>query len=424
MKQAVLYIALMFLTGCAVSGKKAFQKSFEHEMQTGLFQNQFTGLLVYDPQSGDTLFAHNSHKYFIPASNTKIFTLYAGLTLLPEQIPTLRYTLQNDTLFFESTGDPVWLHPYFKDSTAIKFLENHQNVVWLPRPFVDTPLGFGWAWEDFDSYYAPERSGLPLYGNVVQVVPTADSLQVNPAYFSTSIGQNKAFPYRRFQNFNLFNLPEAPKDTVEIPFVTGKSLTEKLLNDVLSKKITVASHTNHKLDKVLYSLPADSLYKRMMHVSDNFLAEQVLLMASGMLSDTLNGKAARTYMLENQLAKLSQKPRWVDGSGLSRYNLFSPESMVFVLTELYKKYPQEKRFAWFPAGGVSGTVKNLYSGGDQPYVYAKSGTLSNNYCLSGYLVTDSGKTLIFSFMNNHFQESTGEIRRKIQTFLEAIKRDF
>ncbi|MDT8415126.1 MAG: D-alanyl-D-alanine carboxypeptidase [Flavobacteriaceae bacterium] len=424
MKRAVLYIALLFLTGCAVSGKKAFQKSFEREVQNGLFRNQFTGLMVYDPQSGDTLFTYNSHKYFIPASNTKIFTLYTALTLLPEQIPTLRYTLQNDSLFFESTADPVWLHPYFKDSTAIRFLENHQNVVWLPRSLADTPLGFGWAWEDYDSYYAPERNALPLYGNVVQVIPTVDSLQMVPEYFSSSIVQNKAFPYRRLQNLNLFNLPEAPKDTIEIPFVTGNSLTRKLLNAVLSKEISVARETNHKLDNVLYSIAADSLYKRMMHMSDNFLAEQLLLMASGMLSDTLNGETARVYMLKNALANLSQKPRWVDGSGLSRYNLFTPESVVFVLNELYKKYPQEKRFTWFPSGGVSGTLENLYSGGYQPYVYAKSGTLSNNYCLSGYLLTDSGKTLIFSFMNNHFQEPTGEVRRKIETFLEAIKKDF
>ena len=33
-------------------------------------------------------------------------------------------------------------------------------------------------------------------------------------------------------------------------------------------------------------------------------------------------------MLENQLKDIKQQPRWVDGSGLSRYNLFSPMSFV------------------------------------------------------------------------------------------------
>ena len=69
----------------------------------------------------------------------------------------------------------------------------------------------------------------------------------------------------------------------------------------------------------------------MMQESDNFLAEQLLLLASSTLSDTLNTKTAIEYMLNNHLKDLKQQPRWVDGSGLSRYNLFSPEAIVYVL---------------------------------------------------------------------------------------------
>lgn len=94
--------------------------------------------------------------------------------------------------------------------------------------------------------------------------------------------------------------------------------------------------------------------------------------------------------------------------------------MVFVLDKLYKEFPRERLFNIFAVGGRTGTLKNNY-GGNPPYVYAKSGTLSNNYCLSGYLVTKSGKTLIFSVMNNHFQKENWQVRLETQKLLEFVR---
>jgi D-alanyl-D-alanine carboxypeptidase/D-alanyl-D-alanine-endopeptidase (penicillin-binding protein 4) len=127
-----------------------------------------------------------------------------------------------------------------------------------------------------------------------------------------------------------------------------------------------------------------------------------LLLASSTLSDSLNSAKARRFVLENHLSDLEQPPSWVDGSGLSRYNLFTPESIVHVLYKLYVEIPKERLFQFFPTGGVSGTLEDWYSGNPEPYLFAKTGSLSNNHCLSGYLLTKSGKILIFSFMNNHF----------------------
>ncbi len=123
----------------------------------------------------------------------------------------------------------------------------------------------------------------------------------------------------------------------------------------------------------------------MMEVSDNFLAEQLLFLASSTLSDTLNSEKARQFVLKNHLSDLKQPPRWVDGSGLSRYNLFTPESIVHVLHKLYLEIPRERLLQFFPTGGVSGTLEDWYSGDPEPYLYAKTGSLSNNHCLSGYL---------------------------------------
>jgi len=61
---------------------------------------------------------------------------------------------------------------------------------------------------------------------------------------------------------------------------------------------------------------------------------------------------------------------------------------------------------------------------EKTLIYAKSGSVGNNYCLSGYLTTKSGKTLIFSFMNNHFRKRTSDVKRKLQTTLETIRKSY
>ena len=168
-------------------------------------------------------------------------------------------------------------------------------------------------------------------------------------------------------------------------------------------------------------MASDTVLRRMMHESDNFLAEQLLLLGSSTLSDTLSSAMARKNILENQLRDLKQRPRWVDGSGLSRYNLFTPESMVSVLSKMYTDIPRQRLFSYFPTGGETGTLEDWYAGNHNPYVYAKSGSLSNVYCLSGYLLTKSGKTLIFSFMNNHFQHPTSEVKKEMERIFEEIR---
>ena len=221
-----------------------------------------------------------------------------------------------------------------------------------------------------------------------------------------------------------FYFSDSRKDTVEIPYRTDSTLTRLLLEDVLGKPIRIADRMPVGKKKILVGLPSDTLYRRMMHESDNMIAEQLLILASATISDTLDGERVRDSVLNNQLSDLKQRPRWVDGSGLSRYNLFTPESMVHVLHKLYREIPKERLFSLFPAGGVSGTLENWYPGQNEPYIFAKSGSLSNNYCLSGYLITKSGKTLIFSFMNNHFRSPSSEVKKRMQLIFEEIREKY
>ena len=414
------YIFFILISIVFVNCKSAkISKHLNTSLHSKFYDHQFTGLMVYNPKTKDTVFAYNAERYFTPASNTKIITLFTALQYLPDSIPAFQYAIIQDTLLVRGTGDPSLLHPYFKDSTALSFMKRFKAIKIVTDTYANQKFGPGWAWEDYDTYYSPERSGFPLYGNVLSI-SNADSLITYPAFLSSSTNYSLKNDRRDF-NANNFFYKLSRKDTIQVPLVLDSTMVAQLWNDLLPEKVEFVQHSSIKTDKILYSVPSDSLYKRMMQVSDNFIAEQLLVLSSSILSDTLNADTIRKAILDNQLKDLKQKPKWVDGSGLSRYNLFTPLSLVQILEKLYTDVPRERLFNFFPVGGKSGTLKNWYAGITRPYVYAKTGTVNNVHTLSGYLVTNSGEDLIFSFMNNHYVTSTNKIREHMQMVLEYLR---
>lgn len=412
-------LTLLLLTNCKTA---KLSRTITQKVNTSFYDNQFTGIYIYDVKADKVIYNYNGDKYFTPASNTKIFTLFTGLTMLPDSIPAFKYLVNQDTLTIQGTGDPSFLHNYFKDSTALKMAEKYAKVNLIIDNIKDKRFGPGWAWEDFDSYFSAERSAFPMYGNVV-IVQNEDSVVVQPNYYQDKIKITDNF-YGRKEFSNDFYFRKDRKSETEIPMIIDSILVVNLWKHILPNKVSIQKSTEHKPTTLAYSIPSDSLYRRMMEVSDNFLAEQILVLASSTLSDTLSSSRARKHILENQLKDLKQPPRWVDGSGLSRYNLFSPISFVEVLTKLYKITPQDRLFNLFPVGGEFGTIKNWYAGKDKPYLFAKTGTVGNNHNVSGYLLTNSGKVLVFSFMNNHFKKTNDEVRTQMQETFEWLRDNY
>lgn len=160
----------------------------------------------------------------------------------------------------------------------------------------------------------------------------------------------------------------------------------------------------------------------MMKISDNFLAEQLLLLVSDQLTNKLSTSDAIDYAQENLLKDLPDAPRWVDGSGLSAQNMFTPRSIIALLGKIREEVPLEKIKAYFPAGGESGTIRSWYKAdpGQPPYIYAKTGTLSMANSLSGYLLTKSGKILHFSCMMNNYAVPANELKTELQKVLYFI----
>lgn len=413
----VTCIIFLFL-GCSASKFKQVQSKLEGDG----YQNQFTGLLVVDTKTKDTIIAKNSAKYFIPASTTKLFTFYTANKLLGEKLPSLKYSENRDSIYLQGTGDPSWLHPYFKDSTAIEFLRKTKKTIVLDLDnFSDEKFRPGWAWEDYQYYFSPELGPVPLFGNVV-TIHEPGFLEVSPTNFTNSITRGKRNELRKFDK-NEFQIPETLNDTLEIPFVTSPELTKKFIEQKLDKKVVLAKSPHHNPNKILYSIPTDSIYKRMLFDSDNFLAEQLMLVVSSTQSDTLSFDKAKNYILENDLSDIKQQPRWVDGSGLSRYNLFTPESMVAVLQKLYNEIDKQRLFKLLPAWNTNGTIQKSVPT-DSFFIFAKSGSMGNTYNLSGYLKTKSGKIFAFSFMNNHHMRSSKEIRKDMYNILQQIRDNY
>lgn len=426
-----IVFGILFFPSCSTTKKVVKQVNNQFETSEA-FRQGFTGFMVYNPTTQEVLYERNSEKYFTPASNTKLFTFYSGLLTLGDSVPALKYTVRNDSLIFSGTGDPSFLHEEFSYSKVFDFLRDRkEKLYYAPPNFDEEFFGPGWAWDDYNWYYSVERGAFPIYGNYASFTfkPNEMSPEVVPSYFRDSIEVDSVYSGNtsratRDLNRNHFRYGHAignKERKQEVPFRYSSELVTDLLSDTLNKPVILLEKPMDSFRPVrtIYSIPTDSLYKRMLQVSDNFLAEQILLLSAQQISDTLRTRNAINYIKENHLKDLPDEPVWVDGSGLSVYNKFTPRTMVRLLEKIHKVVPQERLFELLPAGGESGTIKNLYKA-EQPYVFAKTGTLSNTHALSGFLRTRSGRILIFSFMNNNYTVPTSDIKAEMEQVLRTI----
>ncbi|MGK7397923.1 MAG: D-alanyl-D-alanine carboxypeptidase/D-alanyl-D-alanine endopeptidase [Candidatus Cyclobacteriaceae bacterium M3_2C_046] len=424
----------VFVFSCSLPKHGLTSKQLDQLIeQSPVFSRYFSGFMLYDPEQSQVIYQKNADKYFVPASNTKLFTYYAGLNLLGDSVPALKYIVRQDSLIFWGTGDPSLLNPDQNSLAAYEFLRNRpEKLYFSPTNFYEQPWGDGWAWNWYNYAFASERSPLPLYGNYVRFrkQPGQAYPAIDPPVFSryTRMRMNdlQDYPVERAMQENEFNYylqPETAAFELLVPFKYSAQLTVDLLSDTLHRPVGLIYKALPPRHQTIYSQPADSVYQEMLQQSDNFLAEQIMLMCASAISDSLSVEIAIDYTRQNFLKDSPDEPIWIDGSGLSRYNMFTPRTMVYLLEKIGQKVPRERLFKILPAGGVSGTIRNWYAA-EQPYVFAKTGTLYSVIALSGYLKTSSGKTLIFSWFHNNHNTTTDQIKQAMQEVLEAIRQAY
>lgn len=423
----ILPSALLFFS-CSPS-RKISRSARENVLNDTALQTAHVGISIYEPATGKYWFNYQGDNYFVPASNTKIPTCYAAMKYLGDSLVGLRYAIVRDsTLIVRGTGDPTFLHADFRTQSIFQFLKRFKFVSVEYQRFQKF-FGNGWSWNDYKEEYMAQRSDFPIYGNVVAFKwLNKDSFLISPNFFRKRLNVYGGQFYNGFYiekpwEQNNFSISSGTQKLEIIPFTPDLWTIADLLEDTL----TIETFANGLPDLIydfrkLYSQPTDSLLKLMMHRSDNFFAEQSLLMVSNEFLGVMNDAKIIDTLLRTDFKDLPQKSRWADGSGLSRYNLFSPQDFVFILNKMKTEFGMDRIKEIFPTGG-EGTLSSYYQA-ESGYIYAKTGTLSGVVALSGFLYTKKNKLLIFSVLVNNHNASATQVRRAVEKFMSGIRNKY
>lgn len=416
-------IAATLFSSCSVS-KKINRPAKEYLLQNEDFLHAHTGISVYQPATGKYWYNYQAEKYFTPASNTKLATCYAAMKYLGDSLIGIQYNEINDsTVVIKGMGDPTFLHSDYTNNPVFDFLKKYKSIK-IINPDFDDYLGSGWGWNDYLEDYMAQRSAFPFHGNTVMVDLLNDrSLSFLPSFFKdhSVINGNLSEGYNVYRPWdtNDFTFTNGRTKHAEIPFRPNEKTLVNLLRDTLQSNVETIENYKGVLTKIVHSQPTDSLLKPMMHRSDNFYAEQSLLMVSQRLLGTMNDRKIIDTLLKTDYQLMPQRPGWVDGSGLSRYDLFSPKDFVFILNKMKNDFGMDRIKNILPTGGT-GTISNYYLQ-DSGYIFVKTGTLNGVVALSGFLYTKKNKLLIFSVLVNNHRSSATNIRKGIEKFIQDLR---
>ena len=427
-----LIIALLF---AKVSYGQDFSILEDQFNSSVILPNYHYGFSLYDMDNDKYVFNIRENQHFTPASNTKVYTLFASLKHISDSIPGIQYVERGDSLLFWGTGDPTFLHHKLDSHIVFDFLKNsNKKLFYVPQESSEPAYRNGWSIEDYEEYYQPDIATFPIYGNVVSFDGGTDKIKTIPSYFDNYLRykdhKNNNFSINRKHHTNNFEISTAqiPKDYKSSkPFIWSDSLFVTLLQDTLKKQVNVLMNYAKPEDtKVVYSVPRNVVLREMMLPSDNYLAEHLTMVISNIKYNGFYTDSLRRDMQKDYYQYFQDSVILRDGSGLSTYNKITPRHMVELLLAIEKEVPDDdKRYLFFPAGGVDGTLRTAYQLDEgNPFVWAKTGTINAVHCQSGYIVTRSGRRLAFSFLNNNYTVPTAAVRKEMVRIMTFIRQNY
>ena len=427
MRKFFLAVA-MFASASALQAQ--VQKAATKLINSAAVSSGHVGISLYDLDSNRSVYSISANKYFIPASTTKLFTMYAGMKHLGDSLPSMAISEDSFNIYLRPMADPTFLHPGFPRQPVYDLLRNAtKNLIGLNDGFTSKTFGQGWSWDDYIESFMNERNGFPVFGNNIVFSGTGNYIRYypqRPVHIKDSVLLQLMLQPKGIvkveRDFHSNDFVPVTGDRnmskVVVPFITSPELAFAIFADTLAKPVLYMPGLKQPPLRIIYSRPTDSLLIPMMYESDNFFAEQTLIMVSDKKLGYKNTEEIIENLLATDLAGLPDKPKWVDGSGLSRYNLLTPADFVFLLAKMQKEMPWQRITSILPTGG-KGTLKNYY-GSLQGKIFAKTGTISNNFSLSGYLITKTNKRLAFSVMANNYIGGATPVRRAIEEFLLTV----
>ncbi len=464
----------------AIVSRAMLRHAIDSMVTQSQFRNSQFGVLIVDPERGDTLYSLNAGKLFMPASNMKIVTGATSLVQLGAD-----YTYRTDfaaggrlvngtlqgALIVTGRGDPtisdhmrgLAMTPLYDVADSLK-AHGVTTIAGGIRAgadvFPDTTIGFGWSWDDLgedygagvDALYFNEGFGTAIARGRPGMRP--DSIETYPSrtypkiWSTLNANADTAdttalhfdFDLARSQFIARGRLKTAV-DTVIYVFPNQREAYLAALREALtSRGIAVNGGYVGYLpswkqpDKsyrpallfALHSPPLREILPALEKPSQNQIAE-ILYKTLG-LEKTRTGSAdSGRVVIERQLAAWGAQPDGYlirDGSGLSRYDYLSPETIVRVLDKVRGDTAFHVFYDALPIAGVDGSLEHRMRGtAAVGKVHAKTGSIANARSLSGYATTADNHTLIFSLLANNWtvkQASVDSVHNRIAVLLASL----
>ncbi len=410
------------------------------------------GILVQSLSSGQTLYSRDAQKYFTPASNTKLLTTAAALQHLGAnfRFRTSIYENADGILRVVGRGDPslsdTQLQALAKQLKQNGFTQIKQLIAddsYIQGDIVNPT----WQWEDVQSDYGAPVSSFILNENIFtfKLLPQAvgkplqlawtdfnearqwrvvnQSLTVEnsqPTYLN--ITRDLSGTVLRIQGQlaatsqpNLVTLP-----VIDPTYYFLRRFRTTLATEKITLGRTFVGTGDHQREIAFVESPLLSELLVETNVNSNNLYAEALLRALAVNQPKVQNQNTANIGLEVLKASLSQlgvNPAsyiLVDGSGLSRRNLVTPEALVQTLQGMAKTPVASVYRASLPIAGKNGTLRSRFRGTPaEGIVQAKTGTLTGAVSLSGYVNGAKYEPLVFSIMVNQSEQSVSVLRQAI-----------
>jgi D-alanyl-D-alanine carboxypeptidase/D-alanyl-D-alanine-endopeptidase (penicillin-binding protein 4) len=416
------------------------------------------GVEVASVRSGDVLFASNHGRPVTPASTMKLVSGAVALESLgPDYVFLTRavsaQALRADgvlagDLTLVGAGDPTL------QTADLKGLAKQLQAAGLRRVtgdiLADDSL-FGergthetWETDDLPYGYAAEISALSLNWNCIElvVVPNAQAnrraevrtiprtgyVEIESSVRTVSGSRTCGIGVTRGPQSNLFRVggrigrshaPYSVRRTIHDPdLYAAQVFREALEAGGMAVEGTATRGLAPENAAVLAqhsSAPLCDIYVPMAKHSANLTAEGLFRAASAAV--TGQGSAAASAELALMLlreAGADVAPLVIaDGSGLSRRNALTADSLVCLLRHMWLASPVNQTFVeGLPIAGVDGTLEDRMEGTPaENNLRAKTGTLDGVCALAGYVVSQDGELLAFAILMSGYAGSADRPRR-------------
>ncbi len=440
-----------------------FVRAIDSMATQDAFRNAQWGILVVDPVRGDTLYARNAGKLFMPASNMKLLT---GATALAQLGADYRFrtefaangalvngVLRGDLVVI-GRGDPTVSDAAFGD--AMTPLRAAADSLWSRGvreiagalvtggdAFPDSTLGFGWAYDDLDYGYSAGVDELMFNEGFARVTVRASktvggqaTVRTAPARTVPGVGRVTVVtggmmePEAQQRNhivwetdvrgprplLNLSGFVKARDSaTVEVAIRNPSQAWLEAFAEALSARGIVVRGTVISAPAVdtaglsrlftLWSPPLRTILPLLEKPSQNQIAE-IMFRTLGLEKTGVGTPDSGRKVVERQLAAWGADTAGHavrDGSGLSRHDYVTPQTVVRVLDAMRTHKDFKTFYDALPIAGVDGTIgSRMKNTAAQGNVHAKTGTVDKARSLSGYVTTADGRLLLFSVLCNNF----------------------